>query len=89
MLFVGKKARVHHLRRRQPVKAFNTNGGNIRNFAGGADFIYAIAASPDGALVATGGQEGIVRVYNGTNGTLVRTLLPPDAQPPMKEAKKK
>src|SRR5262249_33119873 len=64
------------------VKFFNTGGGTVRNFGGSTDFVYAVSVSPDGALVAAGGQEGVVRVYNGTNAQLLRSLLPPDAQPP-------
>jgi WD40 repeat protein len=90
LLFIGKKAEFLTAGGDNLVKAFNaSNGGNIRNFAGGTDFIYAIAASPDGAVVVAGGQEGVARVYNGVNATLVRSLLPPDAQPPAKEEKKK
>ncbi len=53
------------------------NGGNIRNFGGGNDFLYAVGVSPDGSVVVAGGEEGIVRLYNGTNGALVKELLPP------------
>ncbi len=56
------------------------NGGSMRNFPGGLDYLYAVATNPDGSLVATGGEEGIVRLYNGTNGQLVKALLPPDAE---------
>jgi WD40 repeat protein len=71
------------------VKRFNANGGNTGNYPGGTDYIYAISASPDGAVIAAGGQEGVVRVYNGVTNALTKTLLPPGAQPPMKEEKKK
>ncbi len=72
------------------VKRFSSaNGGNTGNFAGATDFIYAVACSPDGTVVAAGGQEGVVRVYNGANPALVRSLLPPDAQPPMPKEEKK
>ena len=91
LLFIGKKAEFITAGGDNQVKAFNaTSGGNVRNFAGGTDFIYAIGTSPDGAVVVAGGQEGIVRVYNGATSALVRSLLPPDAQPPTpKEEKKK
>jgi WD40 repeat protein len=90
LLFIGKKAEFLTAGGDNIVKRFNaTNGANTGTFSGGTDFIYAVGTSPDGAVVATGGQEGVVRVYNGTNAQLVRSLLPPDAQPPMKEEKKK
>jgi WD40 repeat protein len=89
LVFVGKKAEFITCGGDNQVKAFNaTNGGQVRTFNPPAsDFVYAIGTSPDGSVVAAGGQDGIVRVYNGANGQLTKTLLPPDAQP--KETKKK
>lgn len=90
LIFVGKTPQVATCSGDQQVKFFNVdNGGNVRNFGGNTDFVYALGVSPDGALVAAGGQEGVVRLYNGTNAQLIRALLPPDAQPPMPEPKKK
>ena len=54
------------------------NGGNVRNFGGNNDFLYAVGVSPDGAVVAAGGQESVVRLYNGTNGQLLKSLTPPE-----------
>jgi WD40 repeat protein len=89
LLFVGKKSEFITGGGDSAVKKFNAaNGGNIGNYGGATDFIYAIGASPDGLVIAAGGQEGIVRVYNGANAQLTRTLLPPDAQssaPPVKK----
>ncbi|HTU91347.1 MAG TPA: c-type cytochrome domain-containing protein [Gemmataceae bacterium] len=84
LVFVGKSDQFATCSGDQMVRFWNINGGNTRNFGGSADFLYALGVSPDGALVAAGGQEGIVRVYNGTNGQLLKTLLPPDAQPAKK-----
>ncbi|MBI3821451.1 MAG: NB-ARC domain protein [Planctomycetes bacterium] len=90
LMFIGKKAEFLTCGGDNAVKKFNaTNGGNTGNYAGGTDFIYAIGTSPDGAVIVAGGQDGIVRVYNGTNSQLTRSLLPPDAQPPMKQEEKK
>jgi len=87
LLFIGKTDQFATCSGDQTVRFWNTNGGNTRNFSGSTDFLYALSVSPDGALVAAGGQEGVVRVYNGTNGQLLKSLLPPDAQPD-KAAKK-
>ena len=58
-----------------------------KSFPGATDYIYAIGVNPEGTIVAAGGQEGVVRVYNGTSGALLKTLLPPDAQPKAPEKK--
>ncbi len=81
LLFIGKSAQFATCSGDTQIKYFNTGGGSIRNFGQNNDFIYAIGVSPDGQVLAAGGQEGIVRVYNGGNGQLVRSLLPPYLQP--------
>jgi WD40 repeat protein len=81
LLFIGKTDQFATCSGDQTVRFWNINGGNTRNFGGSTDFLYALSVSPDGALVAAGGQEGVVRVYNGTNGQQQQSLLPPDAQP--------
>src|SRR5205814_632043 len=66
LMFIGKKNEVLTCSGDAQVKIFNAGtGGAVKTFAGGADFIYAIGVSPDGTVVAAGGQEGIVRLYNG------------------------
>ena len=90
LLFVGKKAEFLTSGGDNQVKMFNAaNGGAVRNFAGATDFVYAIGVNPEGTVVAAGGQDGIVRVYNGTSSALLKSLLPPDAQPKAPEPKKK
>jgi WD40 repeat protein len=72
------------------VKLWNIdNGGNQRNFAGATDYLFAVAASADGKLVATGGEEGVLRIYNGDNATLVKAAYPPGEEPKKEEPKKK
>ena len=85
LLFIGKKAEFITCGGDNQVKAFNATNGAARNFGPPAgDFVYAIGTSPDGSVVASGGEDGIVRVY-GPNGQVTKTLLPPDAQPKTKE----
>jgi WD40 repeat protein len=81
LLFIGKKGEFITGGGDNAVKKFNvTNGGNIGNYGGATDYIYAIGTSPDGLVIAAGGQEGLVRVYNGANSQLTRTLAPPDVR---------
>ncbi len=83
LIFIGKSNQFVTCSGDQTVKFFNTGGGNVRNFGQNNDFVYAVSVSPDGAVVAAGGQEGVVRVYNGGNGSLLRSLLPPGVEPPI------
>ena len=86
LLFVGKKGEFITGGGDNAVKKFNVaNGGNIGNYGGANDYIYAIGTSPDGLVIAAGGEEGIVRVYNGANSQLTRSLLPPEAQTAVKK----
>jgi hypothetical protein len=50
--------------------------------------VYAVSASTDGAVVASGCEDGVVRVYNGANGTMLKEDLPPGAEPKKEEPKK-
>jgi WD40 repeat protein len=88
--FIGKTSQFVTCSGDQSVRFWNAdNGGNMRNFGGSNDFLFAVGVSPDGAVVAAGGQEGVVRLYNGANGQLVKTLLPPGAETPGPQAPKK
>jgi WD40 repeat protein len=89
LVFVGKTTQFVTCSGDQSVRMINAdNGTNVRNFTGSADFLYAVAVSPDGALVASGGEEGVVRLYDGAKGPLLKSLLPPGVEGP-KEAPKK
>ncbi len=78
--FYGKATNFLTCSADQTVRAWSTNGGTVRNFPNGNDFYYAIGVSPDGAIVAAGGEEGVVRLYNGTNGQLIKVLVPPGVE---------
>jgi WD40 repeat protein len=82
LVFVGKTPTFLTCSGDQQVRSWNAdNGGNTGNYAGNTDFVYAVSASPDGQVVAAGGQEGVVRLYRGP-GQPKQTLLPPDAEAP-------
>ena len=57
------------------------NAQHYRAFGGATDFLYALDVSADGTLVAAGGQEGVVRLYNGANAQVLYTLAPPPTTP--------
>jgi WD40 repeat protein len=82
--FIGKKPEFVTCSGDQQVRFWNAdNGGNTRNLGDAGDYLYALGVSPDGSVVAAGGETGVVRVYNGTNGQLLKTLLPPGIAPPV------
>jgi len=89
--FVGATPRIVTCSGDQSVRMWNVDsGGTERQFQAGGDFLYAVSVSPDGALVAAGGEDGTIRLYNGTNGQLIKQLLPPGAETATKtEAPKK
>jgi WD40 repeat protein len=88
LFFVGKTPQFLTVSGDATVRMWNAeNGGNIRQFPGATDFLYAVGCSTDGAVVAAGGEEGVVRIYNGTSGALVKAALPPDAEPKKDEKK--
>ena len=59
------------------------NGSNFRSFSGGTDFMYSADATRDQAVVVAGGEDGVIRVWNGSNGQVLQTFapsVPEDAQ---------
>jgi glucose/arabinose dehydrogenase len=50
------------------------NGAQLKTLTGHTDWLYAVALSPDGALVAAGGWNGEVRVWKTADGTLAKTF---------------
>ena len=82
LFFVGKTPQFLTVSGDSTLRMWNAdNGGNVRQYPGATDYVYAVGASPDGTVVAAGGEEGVVRIYNGTSGALVKAALPPDAEP--------
>jgi WD40 repeat protein len=56
------------------------NGSNFRNFAGSTGYMYAADASRDEKVVVAAGEDGVIRVWNGTNAQVIRTFDPPAAE---------
>jgi hypothetical protein len=85
LLFVGATSKIVTCSGDQSIRMWNVdNGGTERQFTSGNDFLYAVGVSPDGAVVAAGGEDGFVRLYNGTNAQLIKQLAPPGVEVPKK-----
>jgi WD40 repeat protein len=54
----------------------NGNGNVVRNFGGPSDFVFGVATSKDGKVVAAGGADGNLFLWNGDDGKLIRKLEP-------------
>ena len=46
----------------------------VRSLTGHSDWVYAIAFSPDGNLIASGSWNGEVKVWKVADGTLVKSF---------------
>jgi WD40 repeat protein len=85
--FIGKTSKFVTCSGDTLIKFWNVDTGGPSapgNCGGNTDFVYAVAVSPDGALVVAGGEEGVIRMYNGTNAQLIRILPPPGTAPQKK-----
>ena len=59
------------------VRLVKENGENVRTFEGPADYMYSAAATPDGRVIVAGGQDSILRIWNGKDGKPMATLQTP------------
>lgn len=59
------------------VRLMREDGNEVRSYPGMTDFVYSAAATPDGKVVIAGGQDGVLRVWNGTDGQLITSFPPP------------
>lgn len=55
------------------------NGSMNKTMSGSADFVYACAASLDGTIAVTGGQDGVLRVWDLAKAAEIKQFAPPAA----------
>jgi len=59
------------------VRFWNPANGSIpRTFGGSGDYLFAVAISSDQKRVAAGGAEGVLFLWNGQNGQILRKIEP-------------
>jgi WD40 repeat protein len=57
------------------VKLWNADtGAGLKTLGGNPDYVYAVALSPDGGLVASGAFNGDVKVWKVADGSLVKAF---------------
>lgn len=79
----GKKPEVLTVGGDATLRTWTPEGGNGRSYPNaGSDFLYTVSASADGAVVAAGGEDGVVRVYDGAKAALIKAALPPGVEAP-------
>lgn len=73
--YVGTSHRVMTTCGDRYVRMFNADNGNQdRIYFGATDFLYSLGLTPDGSLVAAGGQDGILRVWNVDSTKLLHSF---------------
>src|SRR6185436_8229461 len=53
------------------VRIVKADGAAVREWNAGGDFVLCAAASADGSIVISGGQDGYFKVWNGANGAAI------------------
>jgi WD40 repeat protein len=59
------------------VRIVRENGESVRTFGGATDYMYSASATPDGKVIVAGGQDSVLRVWNGGDGNVLATFPAP------------
>ncbi len=54
------------------VRTVKENGSGAKNLPGNADAMYCAAVTPDGKVIAAGGQDSVVRIWNGAGAEIAK-----------------
>jgi WD40 repeat protein len=67
-----------------PVRLVTEAGNVSRNFDSAGAFMYDLSLSADGQMMAAGGLDGVLRLWNVADGKPIVTFAPASAPPPAK-----
>ena len=62
------------------VRLVREDGSEVLSFAGATDFVESAAVTSDGRIVISGGQDSVLRVWDGRDGKPIASFPPPDAK---------
>jgi WD40 repeat protein len=52
------------------------DGDNYRTLEGATDYLYSAAATADESLIAAGGEDGVLRIWDAATGKSLATFPP-------------
>jgi WD40 repeat protein len=58
------------------ARIYAEDGKKLATLSGHEGAIFAVAFSPDGKQVCTGGFDGMVRIFDAEKGTLIKAFAP-------------
>jgi WD40 repeat protein len=59
------------------VRTVTETGEAIHSYQGGTNFMNSASSTPDGKIIIAGGDDGVLRVWNGANAEVIATFAPP------------
>ena len=78
VVFAGREGETVAASGDATVRRHQTGDGKqIRTYGGGTDFMHTVAATPDGQMVAAGGQDSVLRIWNAGDNAVLFTFEPP------------
>jgi len=63
------------------VRLVREDASEVRAFSGATDFVESAVVTSDGKTVIAGGQDSVLRVWDGKTGNLLVSFPPPEARP--------
>ncbi|CAN5144034.1 hypothetical protein BH11PLA2_BH11PLA2_41120 [soil metagenome] len=75
LAFAGKSVNFYTVSGDNSARRWSVETGDpSKSFTDAKDYLYAIAANADGTMIATGGEEGLVRIIDTKAATVLKTV---------------